>query len=303
MRKCLSCFLAALLLCHIILPQTANAIESKVYADVTSIISDSGENLTYSIAYDSGRTIIECRKTSGMLVERSVLCNGVVTQEIANGIRDGSEYIVAEHITRVKNAPGPNLDADRAVGYSNYWYEPPLMNDAGLSNSPIFSGYKYLGTTSPDSTYGVSVSVHRRLDRQADGEAYRFQVSPGTTVATLVSILIGLSNLPLAIATSLATAFIGAGIDTLAAGTLKYLQFHYTYKYNCNNSSTYSYKCCECKQFWCIYDANGNLKGYEVKNLNADNHVTVSILQKCPMVIQDYLDGRQINASCAKAPY
>lgn len=305
MRRAMCCVLAMAMFFSLMCPFTVSAAEAVSSSKTVQITSVDGETLTYSIRTTSNQIVVECYMNNGILVERSVVSGGVVTQEIKDSEIDGSTYTISECIYPIDNAYVSDFSESVPTTYSNLWYEPPLMNDAGLTNSPIFSGYKYLGTTAPDSIYNVSVSVHRRLDRQADGQAYKFNVSAGTTVSTLAGILISAvlgGGLLEAAALGLATAFVGSGIDTFTTGTVKYVQYHYTYKYNCNDSTTYTYKCCECRQWWCIYDAQGNLKGYEQKDMMANNHVTVSILQKCSMVIQDYLNGEQVNAACANAP-
>lgn len=274
--------------------------------ETTKIVNYDGEEIVYTYVKTIDGGIIEAHLSDGTLIERSVLQGNTVIQEIANGKNDGKTYYIPDHITAIPDSEVPNtIDnyTNPQRSSSDYWYDPPLLNDSGLTNSSVFSGYKYLGTTAPDSIYGVSVSVHRKLQDLGGGEAYRFTVSKGTTVSTLAGILVGAftGSLPLAIATGLATAFLSAGIDSNETGLLKYVKYHYTYKYNCNNSTTYSYKCCECREWWCIYDAQGRMKGYEGKDMMADNHLTINIIAKCQFALQDYVNGTQTNASCVNA--
>ncbi len=288
----------------------ASAAESQTPIIIKTLINTNGEEVTYSYFQIDDGICIEAHLNDGTLIERSVLTKNTVIQEIANGRFDGSVYQISDCVTAVDenecNVSSCNPAELQSVS-SNPWYNPPQTSDAGLSNSTVFSGYKFLGTTSPDSVYGVSVSVHRKLQDMGTGEAYKFTVSAGTTVATLIGILSGIAisatpaGLPASIATALASAFIGAGIDTATTGTLKFAKYHYTFKFNCNNSKSYSYKCCECKEWWFIYDAKGNMKGYESKDMMADNHLTINIIAKCEFALQDYINGVQTNATCANA--
>ena len=308
MKRFISVILSLILLISSGIPLvSAHASEVKsTQSDEAVIINSNGEEIVYTIDYTVDGGVIEARLKDGTLIERSVWTATTVSQDIAEGKIDGRTFKYSDYITAISEAEIETSTSDIGGDQPNArnpWYDPPLMNDNGLSNSTIFSGYKYLGSTSPDSIYGVSVGVHRKLQKIGTYEAYRFTVSPGTTVSTLAGILIGgvTGGLPGAVATGLALAFIGAGIDSIASGTLKYEKYHYTFKFNCNGSSTYSYKCCECREWWCIYDAKGTMKGYEEKNMMADSYLTINIIAKCDFARQDYLNGTQTNVSCANA--
>lgn len=270
------------------------------------VINSTGIKIIYTFTQAMEGEIIEAHLEDGTLIERSVILGDTVTQEVANGEFDGAVYSISDCIIRTEyeepDASRNHLQ-DFQMRSNDPLYDPPQVSDSGLTNSTVYSGYKFLGTTSPDSTYGVTVSVHRKLNNLGSNEAYRFTVSPGTTISTLAGILAGgvTEGLPGAVATGLATAFIGAGIDSVVTGKLQYTKYHYTYKFNCNNSTTCTYKCCECKEWWCIYDAQGNLKGYEQKNMTADSHLTINIYAKCQFVIQDYLNGVQTDVACKNA--
>jgi hypothetical protein len=233
-------------------------------------------------------------------MERSVTSNGTVKQEVANGIPDDQIYVVSQCISSVSNFVPMETD-EPALLSDDVWYEPPLRSDAGLTNSTIFSGYKYLGATGPDSIYEISIGVHRKINRTY-GEAYRFNVTVGTTVGTLASILMsGVSALPMSIAVGLASAFISAGADAYLTGTLNYEQIHYTYKYTCNNQSTCISKDCECRQWWLIYNAKGQYVGVEEKDMAALNHLPLNLIQRCSLVRGDYVQGVRSMTSCSLA--
>lgn len=265
--------------------------------------------ITYRYKQTATGFIMEGISSDGTIVERSVFHNGIVTQEMAGGKNDSLAYVVSDAISITDNFSKSGMASTDIISpvqsrAGNAWYDPPLMSNAGLARSSIFPGYFYLGTTNPDDIFGVSVSVHRNLSYFGEFDAYRFTVSPGTTITTLASIFIAFftpATLLQSVAIALATMFIGAGIDTIATGTLQYEQYHYTYKFNCNNETTYTQKCCECREFWCIYNAQGYFLGYEDKDVGAKNHFAFELPVKCDAVITDYINGVQQTIVCDEA--
>ena len=298
-KKLVSIF-TCVAICLSLVSTYAFAIEQNTQIYSTSIQTNSGEQWVYSLEYDGSDTIISARDSSGRLMERSVISNGIIMQEIANGLTDDETYIISQCISTISDFTPMESDSPAPLS-DDIWYEPPLRSNAGLANSTIFLGYKYLGATGPDSIYEISIGVHRKIETSY-GEAYRFNVTIGTTAGTLAGILMsGVAALPWSIAIGLATAFISAGADAYFTGTLNYEQIHYTYKYTCNNQRTCISKDCECRQWWLIYNAKGEYVGIEEKDMAALNHLPLSLIQRCSLVRGDYVQGRQSMTSCPLA--
>ena len=263
--------------------------------------------MTYTFLDRGNELIISGYTSEGALVERSVLNHntGVVVQEIADGEYDGTIYHTDEFVVvEYENIPSKTI-SNLQVASNGTWTEPPLRDDNGLRNSPVFPGYKYLGSTQPDSIYNVAVGVHRYLSFK-EGQAIRFQVSPGTKLATLASIIIDVASklspkaMLVKIAMDLAAAFAASMIDSIATGNLTYRQYHYTYKFNGNGSKDYSYKCCECREWWVLYDNNGKEILAE-KDMMALNHISLDLIEKCRSALMAYADGEKITATCSLA--
>lgn len=275
--------------------------------EVVSYVSEVGQeqSLLFTTAPNGILTITQMDK-NGILIAKSTLypAENKVIQEVADGVSDGTVYDLNRIVEKIGPAtnlnPGSELEYG-LLGATRSLSDPPVL-DTGLSNSSVFSGYKNLGSVY-NNIYGVTCAVHRHIDSNEAGEAYRFTISAGATVATIAGILLGVATggtLLAASATALATAFLGAGVDTLVQGELSFIKLHYTFKYNCNGSSNYSYKNCSCEEWWQIY-RNGTLKGYELKNGSADGHMGANIPMTCQDVIQMYLNGEAYDVSCSDA--
>lgn len=299
-------------------PMFVNATDNPCSLEEITVTLQNGEVRTYQIEQFCDKTVISGYDTSGNLIERSTIEESKIIQVISNGSADGLEYNFSSDPIDVFAVAESHLysdDTSTRIDFakqsdgllslsnsSNLWYEPDPMSNAGLTASTLYPGYMYLGETGPDSIWQVTVAVHRKMVYLGASDSYRFSVSPGTTISTLASILASVvtgTTLPLAIAIGLATAFLGTAVDVYSGGRVEFVKYHYIYNFNCNHSAQSTYRCCECREYWCIYDGEGNKLGYESKNLMADNHITVSIIQKCPMVRQDYLEGIQSDVVCS----
>ena len=93
-KKLVSIF-TCVAICLSLVSTYAFAIEQNTQIYRTSIQTNSGEQWVYSLEYDGSDTIISARDSSGRLMERSVISNGIIMQEIANGLPDDETYIIS----------------------------------------------------------------------------------------------------------------------------------------------------------------------------------------------------------------
>lgn len=266
----------SIILCIALIISMLNSFAFAQEADLartesTTVKLASGEEITYVFEYGEDSVVVSGWNSEGILVEKSAVSEGVVVQQISNGETDNRTYKLTDIVTQGSlpadelSVMGFGSDSQATPLSIRPWYDPPLQNDSGLVESPFFFGYKYLGQTGRDSIYQISINVHRKIEKSL-GEAYDFTASPGTTVATIASVIAACFGgaIIAGIALALAIAFVGVGIDAITKGKVTYEQIHYTYKYTVNEDSTCVSKDCECRQWWIVY-RNGEEVGREEK--------------------------------------
>lgn len=168
------------------------------------------------------------------------------------------------------------------------------VTDDGLSDSPLFPGFKYIGSITDD---GHTAHLHRIIDSETHDVDFRIVVAD-TTVAQL-ALALGYAYFGLYQDAALQLAY--WIYDTVAdSGEFGYTTYHYTYKVSIDDEKYYQDRRCCSEEYWTIHTNNeyypGDFKG------STKNHNNYSMSTIMPMVIQDYINGgKPVSVVCPKA--
>ena len=248
----------------------------KVYANVTTN--------TLQTTYPDGE-IVERRISDVVAIadisnqdisfstESTIRQNAEVASESASGTRTTTDYIANE----------PFVINSRRV-------------QADLPGAATYFGYQAMGYrtfTYPESGY---VFLQRKNSGVEDTyQSRRFEISAGTTVATVISIILAafdLSGMLYSIAASLVTAALGTVIDYARSATVTVVQFRWDYRIRLGSNGGYIIaEHTRLRDYWEMYVAETDSFAYEYRSGYDDGTTLLSNSEMINMALSDFFAG------------